>query len=166
MANVFDDDWDVEQAQPGFTWKRQRLGVRLGAEKLGASVYELPPGERICPFHVHHANEELLVVLEGTVRVLREDGEEDLGRGEVAVFPAGPGGGRQVRNDSDRPARVLMLSTMIEPEIVEYPAGGKVGLLAGAPPGKGEEATIKAFLRRDSEVDYFEGEPADPDRLP
>ncbi|HEX5763200.1 MAG TPA: hypothetical protein VFY04_08785, partial [Solirubrobacterales bacterium] len=67
MPNVFSDDWDVEQSEPGFSWKRMRLAGRLGGEKLGASVYELPPGERSFPYHLHHANEEMLVVLDGEV---------------------------------------------------------------------------------------------------
>lgn len=159
-ANVFGDEWDVEQSQPGFSWKRLRLGLRLNAERLGASVYELPPGERTFPYHFHHANEELLVVLEGSVVVRRQDGEETLERGDTALFPAGPPGAHRIQNRSDRPARVLMVSTMVQPEILEYPGTGKVGLMAAAP-GRGDEGTLKAFLRRDAEVDYFEGEPDD-----
>lgn len=161
MPNVFDDDWDLEQEQPGFNWKRMRLGLRLGAEKLGASVYELPPGERSFPYHLHHANEEILIVLEGTVVVRREDREDELGKGDAAVFRTGPAGSHQIVNRSDRAARFMLLSTMIEPEIVEYPDGGKVGLMAGAPPGKGDQGSLKLFLRRDAEADYFEDEPAD-----
>ncbi len=55
----------------------------------------------------------------------------------------------------------MLVSTMSEPEIVEYPEGGKVGLMAGAPPGKLDEGVLKLFLRRDAEVDYFEDEPGD-----
>lgn len=55
----------------------------------------------------------------------------------------------------------MVISTMLEPEIVEYPESGKVGLMAGAPPGKGDQGALKAYLRRDAEVGYFEGEPAD-----
>lgn len=92
MPNVFDHDWDIEQEQPGFSWKRMRLGLHLDAEKLGASVYELPPGERSFPFHLHRANEEMLVVLDGTICVRREGGDEELGRGDAALFRTGPEG--------------------------------------------------------------------------
>jgi uncharacterized cupin superfamily protein len=161
VTNVFGDEWDSEQSDPGFSWKRMRLGVRLGAEKLGASLYELPPGQRSFPYHLHHANEELLLVLDGAVTVRREDGEEELQRGDTALFPGGPNGAHQIVNRSDRPARFLMVSTMIEPEILEYPDSGKVGLMAGAPPGRGDEGGLKAYLRRDAEVGYLEGEPTD-----
>jgi uncharacterized cupin superfamily protein len=159
VLNVFGDDWDAEQTQPGFTWKRLRLGRRLGAEKLGASVFELPPGQRSFPYHLHHANEELLIVLEGSVSVRGKDGERTLARGESALFPIGDDGAHQVINRSEQHARFLVLSTMVEPDITEFPDTGKVGLFAGAPPGGSAPRTLQAFLRRDAEVDYFEGEP-------
>jgi uncharacterized cupin superfamily protein len=161
VSNVFGDEWDSEQSDPGFSWKRMRLGARLGAEKLGASLYELPPGERSFPYHLHHANEELLIVLDGEVRVRREGGEDALQRGDTALFPCGPSGAHQLVNRSDRPVRFLIVSTMIEPEILEYPDSDKVGLMAGAAPGKSDEASLKAYLRRDAEIGYLEDEPAD-----
>ena len=159
--NVFGDEWDAEQVQPGFTWKRLRLGQRLGAEKLGASVFALPPGQHSFPYHLHHANEELLIVLEGSVSVRCKDGERALERGESALFPIGDDGAHQIVNRSDQPARIIVLSTMIEPDITEFPDTGKVGLFVGAPPGGSAPRTLQAFLRRDAEVDYFEGEPTE-----
>jgi uncharacterized cupin superfamily protein len=161
VTNVFENEWDAEQSDPGFSWKRMRLGARLGAEKLGASLFELPPGERSFPYHLHHANEELLIVLDGQVTVRREDGEEELRRGDTVLFPTGPRGAHQIVNRSDCPARLLMVSTMIEPEILEYPDTNKVGLMAGAAPGKGDEAGLQTYLRRDAEVGYLENEPID-----
>jgi uncharacterized cupin superfamily protein len=160
-ANVFDDDWDIEQSQPGFTWKRLQVGARLRAEGLGMSVFELPPGQRSFPYHLHHANEELLVVLEGSVNVRSEAGEETLGRGDAVVFPVGKEGAHQVINRSEEVARFMVVSTMNEPDIVEYPDTGKVGLRAGAPPGGRAPRTLHAFLRRDAEVGYFDDEPTD-----
>lgn len=156
MANVFADEWDVEQSESGFSWKRMRLAERLGGEKLGASVYELPPGERSFPYHVHHANEEMLIVLDGEVTLRREGGEQALGPGDAALFPAGPDGAHQVVNRSAATARFLIVSTMIHPEVLEYPDSGKVGLMTGAPPGRGG---LKVFLRRDAEMGYLEDEP-------
>jgi uncharacterized cupin superfamily protein len=88
--NVLGHEWDVEQDQPGFRWKRLRLGRRLGGELLGASVYEMPPGERSFPYHFHHGNEELLVVVEGSVAVRTPEGEQKLGKGAAALFNGDP----------------------------------------------------------------------------
>jgi uncharacterized cupin superfamily protein len=157
--NVFADDWDVEQAQPGYTWKRMRLGRRLGGELLGASVYELPPGEATWPFHLHYANEELLVVLEGSPSLRTADVERELAPGDAALFRRGREGAHQVINRSDRTARVLVVSTMVEPEIGEYPDSGKIGLFAGAAPGAPTPPGVLEAFYRLEEVDYFDGEP-------
>ena len=71
----------------------------------------------------------------------------------------GPEGAHKLVNASTRPARVLVVSTMVEPDIGEYPDSGKVGLFAGAAPGAPTpEGTLEGFYRLD-EVDYFDGEP-------
>jgi uncharacterized cupin superfamily protein len=55
------------------------------------------------------------------------EGEQELREGDVACFPRGKDGAHQVSNRSDEPVRVLMLSTLIRPEIVEYLDSGKIG---------------------------------------
>jgi uncharacterized cupin superfamily protein len=125
---------------------------------LGASVYEMPPGERSFPYHFHHGNEELLVVLEGSVAVRTPDGEQKLDKGAAALFRRGPEGAHQVINRSKGPARFMLISTMIEPDITEFPDTGKVGLFAGAAPGGTSPGDLKEFLRGDATADYFEGE--------
>jgi uncharacterized cupin superfamily protein len=156
--DVFGDDWDLEQRQPGFRWRRLRLGRRLGARELGASVFLLPPGERTFPLHFHHGNEEMLIVLDGVVTVRTPEGEQDLGRGEAMVFLRGPGGAHQCLNRGERECRLLVLSTMHAPDITHFPDTGKFGLFAGAAPGGSAEADLKAFVSG-STVDYFADEP-------
>lgn len=155
MENVYANDWDATEDQPGFEWTRIRLGRRLGAEKLGASVYVLAPGQKSFPYHFHHANEEMLIVLEGTVTVRTPGGEAEAGRGDAVSFVTGDRGAHQVINHSDEPARILMLSTMIEPEIAEYPDSGKVGIFAGRAPGAAG-AGMQKFLDGSVIVPYFD----------
>jgi len=157
MENIYADDWDLTQAHPGFQWHRIRLGRRLGGELLGASVYVLKPGQHSFPYHFHHANEELLVILEGKVSVRMPEGEIPAGPGDAVLFNRGPRGAHQIINRSDDPARYLMISTMVEPEIAEYPDSGNVGVFAGRAPGGPGEARLERFLDGSAEVDYFEG---------
>lgn len=158
MENIYANDWDATQDRPGFEWRRMRLGRRLGGEMLGASIYEIGPGQKSFPYHSHHANEEMLIVLEGAVTVRTTDGEFPAGKGDALLFSRGPEGAHQVINTSDVDARVLMISTMVEPDIAEYPDSGKVGLFSGASPGGSAEPWLKTFLDRTAEVDYFDGE--------
>ena len=146
MENVYSDDFDGTAEHPGYRWDRMRLGRRLGAEMLGASVYVLPPGEKSFPYHLHHANEELLLILEGEVVVRSPDGEQRLGRGDTLVFVRGPSGAHQVTNSSNDPARFIMFSTMVEPEITEYPDNQNIGVFAGRAPGQAGEAVLAKFV--------------------
>jgi uncharacterized cupin superfamily protein len=125
--NLYGEDWDREETRPGWRSKDGWVGARLGAELLGGSVYELAAGDRLWPYHVHHANEEWLIVLRGAPTLRTPDGEQVLAEGDVAVFVRGRAGAHQVRNDTTEPVRVLMMSSMVAPDVVEYLDSGKVG---------------------------------------
>jgi uncharacterized cupin superfamily protein len=127
------------------------VGARLGAELLGGSLYELDPGARLWPYHLHHANEEWLIVVRGQPTLRTPEGERELGEGDVVVFPRGPAGAHQVSNRTDAPVRVLMLSSVNSPEIVEYPDSGKVG----TSDAMGERILMS---RPGPSLDYWDGE--------
>ncbi len=99
--NIFDGELDLGREQPGFSWRRAAVGERLGAAKLGASLYELQPGERSFPYHYEYGNEEWLLVVAGRPTLRAPDGEHELRPGDVVCFPEGPDGAHQVRNDTD-----------------------------------------------------------------
>jgi uncharacterized cupin superfamily protein len=117
--NVFDDDWG-EQGEDwsGGGGKSKRL-VASGP-RLGASLYELAPGD-FNVYHFHHGAEELLIVLRGRPTLKTQEGERLLGEGEVVHFPTGPDGAHGVRNDSDEPVRYVVAGIRVLPEVVEYP---------------------------------------------
>ena len=108
----------------------QRFGERLGARLWGGTLYELAPGES-SPYHWHYGEEEVLVCLAGSPTVRTPRGERALVPWEVAWFVRGPEGTHQVRNDADRPARVVMFSTCSDPEVCVYPDEDRVGVFAG-----------------------------------
>ena len=124
MANVFEPDWDAERDEPPYRWRRARLGRQAGLERLGASLFELPPGAASFPLHVHLHNEEAIVVLRGRPRLRTLEGERVLEPGEVVGCPAGRAGAHRLDNATDEPVRVLVVSTMLAPEVVEFPDEG------------------------------------------
>lgn len=158
MENIYATDWDATEDQPGYEWDRIRLARRLGGEMLGASIYVMGPGQKSFPYHFHHSNEEMLIVLAGTVTVRTPQGEQLAGAGDAMIFNKGPDGAHQVINSSDDEARILMISTMVEPEIAEYPDSGKIGVFAGRPPGAAGQASLWKYLDGSAEVGYFDGE--------
>ena len=97
------------------------VGAQAGTRELAANVYELDPGAVGSPLHVHHANEELLLVLDGTPSLRGPDGTQLLSAGAVVAFPRGHAGAHSLVNRSDAPVRYLMVSTTNCPDVVEYP---------------------------------------------
>ena len=151
VFNLHGDEWDRTEDSPGWRSKDAWVGVRIGAELIGGSLYELEPGDRLYPYHTHHANEEWLLVVRGRPTLRTGEGEHDLSDGDVVAFPRGEAGLHQVRNRTDVPVRVLMLSTLILPEVVEYPDSGKLA----ARNAKGERFVM---TRPTGRLDYWDGE--------
>jgi uncharacterized cupin superfamily protein len=135
----------------GFRAGMYRLGKDLGAEQTGMSVYELPPGQAVCPYHYEYGEEEWLLVLQGRPSVRTPDGIEQLDPFDVVFFPKGPAGAHQVRNDGDADARVAMWSTVVHPTGTAYPDSDKVAFWSGV---DGEDVMVV----RSSNVPYFHGE--------
>jgi uncharacterized cupin superfamily protein len=142
--------WD-ESDPEGFRAGMARLGGLLGAKETGISVYELPPGQSICPYHYECGEEEWLLVLSGNPTLRAPDGEERLAPWDVACFPRGPEGAHAVRNDTAETARVLMFSTVVTPTATVYPDSDKVGIWTG-------DKETDVLVRRSSRVGYYDGE--------
>jgi uncharacterized cupin superfamily protein len=131
-----------------------RLGTDTAAVKLGASIDIVPPGKRSCPYHYHHAQEEMFIVIAGS-GTLRVAGEMlPLKTGDVVFIPAGPEYPHQILNTSDEALKYLSISTRESPEVCVYPDSGKYLAIAfanGAP-------SVRAVQREDSNLDYWDGE--------
>ncbi len=121
------------EAPPGYRPRIARIGPSLGASMLGATVYELDRGESISPYHYEHGNEEWLLVLEGRPTLRHAGGEVALVAGDLVCFRDGPEGAHKLSNWRDGTARIVMLSTTVEPAVTVYPDDGK---LLVTPPGK------------------------------
>jgi uncharacterized cupin superfamily protein len=97
------------------------VGAQAGARELAANVYELDLGAVGSPLHVHHANEELLLVLAGTLSLRGPDRTQLLQAGAAVAFPRGHAGAHSLVTRSDAPVRYLVVSTTNRPDVVEYP---------------------------------------------
>ena len=141
------DDSDPE----GFRSGLARLGATMGAEQTGTSVYELPPGQAVCPYHYEYGEEEWLLVLQGSPSLRHPEGTERLEPWDVVFFPRGPEGAHEVRNDTDGTVRVLMWSTVVQPTATVYPDSDKIGVWTG-------NRDDDVIVERASRVGYWHGE--------
>lgn len=120
------------------------------AQQLGAGFDIVAPGHMSCPYHSHHAQEEMFVILqgEGTLRVAGE--RVPIRAGDTIFIPAGAEYPHHIINTSDAPLHYLSISTQQRPEVCEYPDSGKVGIFT---PG------LRLLQKREAGLDYWDGEP-------
>ena len=150
--SINDPDFTYDADDPdGFRAGLFRPGPDLGAEDSGATVYELPPGQAVCPYHYEHGEEEWLLVLRGRPSMRTPEATEELAPGDLAFFPKGRDGAHQIRNDSAETARVIMWSTVVYPTATTYPDSDKVGVYL-------RDRSENLIVPRSANVGYYDGE--------
>ena len=142
-----------------FASRHTPIGSTLGATKLGYNLTEIPPGKTAFPYHFHYVNEEMFLVLEGAGKIRMPDGTHPLKPGDLVCCPPGPDSAHQISNDGDVPLKYLALSTIQDPEVVEYPDSVKYGVTVGRKPGAApQESTFRVLAFKKDAVDYWAGE--------
>ena len=152
---VFDD---VEES--GFyTSTRGQISDRIGARQLGYNLTALPPGKAQCPFHSHHGEEEMFLILEGEGELRFGDQRYPIRPHDVIACPTGGAEvAHQIINTGTTTLRYLSLSTLAELEVCEYPDSSKVAVFASE---AGTPRLRKLFLS-ETEVEYYERESTEP----
>lgn len=136
-----------------FAYQGRQLGAAAGGKKLGCTWYEIPPGKTGFPAHVHHANEEAIYILSGTGSLRLGSESHTVAPGDYIAHHAG-GPAHQLFNTGTAPLEYLCFSTLISPEVVEYPDSNKVMARVGGLP----TPVLRGIYKKDSQVDYYEGE--------
>jgi uncharacterized cupin superfamily protein len=148
---VFDEPREYE----GFSCLRARLGRQAGTEKLGLSLFEVPPGQAAYPYHWHIGEEELLIILEGAPSLRTPEGWRDLEPGEVLAFRVGEPGAHQLVNRTEENVSFLAFSNQ-QPDIIVRPDSGTIGAAERRPEGGG----LAYYFRIADAIGYIEGERA------
>ncbi|MGI4856651.1 MAG: cupin domain-containing protein [Janthinobacterium lividum] len=155
VRNFNDIEKTVDVRLPLYETLTARLGVDTAAKHLGASIDIVAAGKRSCPYHFHHAQEEMFVILErhGTLRVAGE--MIPIKAGDVIFIPPGREYPHQIINSSEMPIKYLSIGTQHDPEVVEYPDSGKYQAIARG----SEDLPLRVIQKKDKSLDYWEGEP-------
>lgn len=149
VANVFDVEVAADEGDPpGYAASYARLAPLVGGKAIGMSVYELPPGQSICPYHYEATDEEWLICLAGAPVLRTPAGEQALAAGDVVCFPAGEAGAHKVTAGEER-ARVAIFSTRSEVGVAIYPDSGKLGVWFQG---------LHHMVRLEPQLDYWDGE--------
>jgi uncharacterized cupin superfamily protein len=157
--NVRICDLDESLDRAGFRHSAAAIGERIGAERLGAGLYEAQAGHPIWPYHYHHAVEEWMYVVSGRPVLRDAGGDRALTGGDLVCFPPGHTGA----HTASGPGRFIVLSTDAPgPYIAVYPDSDKVAVAV--------EERVGLVLPRSASVDYWHGEgtegPSDPVEVP
>jgi uncharacterized cupin superfamily protein len=152
-VNVFGADVEDWAGRPdGYRLAFARLAPQIGATRIGATIYDVPPGQSTFPYHYEHGCEEWLLVIAGRPSLRHPGGEDELEPGDLVCFPEGPEGAHKVTNRTGEAARLMILSTKAFPAVAVYPDSDKVGIFT-------EDEADDVMVRRESGVDYWDREP-------
>ena len=157
IMNLDEVAFDDVEENGKYTSKRGRIGAQIGARKLGYNLTVLPPGKVQCPFHCHHAEEEMFLILEGEGE-LRFGGQRyPIRKHDVIACPqGGPEVAHQIINTGTTTMRYLALSTMSEVDTCEYPDSGKILIVTG----QSADSGVHKMFRAEDTVDDYDREPA------
>ncbi|MCB9956955.1 MAG: cupin domain-containing protein [Caulobacterales bacterium] len=154
VMNLDEVDFDDVEENGLYTSKRATISDHIGAKKLGYNLTVLPPGKAQCPFHSHHAEEELFFILEGESELRFGDKRYPLRAHDVIACPTGgPEVAHQIINTGATTMRYLAISNLAEIEICEYPDSGKVGVF-----GARHADRLRKLFRAETDVDYYDRE--------
>ncbi len=155
IMNLDDATFDDVEESGIYTSKRAMIGKRIGAKHLGYNLTVLPPGKVQCPFHNHHGEEEMFLILEGEGELRFGDQRYPIRRHDVIACPTGgPEVAHQIVNTGTTTMRYLALSTRVEVDACEYPDSGKVMIAAG----NGDATRLHKIFRAETTVDYYDRE--------
>lgn len=155
LMNLDEAEFDDIEENGFYTSKRATISDLIGAKKLGYNLTVLPPGKAQCPFHCHHGEEEMFLILEGEGELRFGSEKYPLRKHDVVACP--PGGtevAHQIVNTGKETMRYIALSTLVEVEACEYPDSQKVLVVAGPRGARG----LRKMVRAESTVDYYDRE--------
>jgi uncharacterized cupin superfamily protein len=158
VMNLDEVQFDDVEANGLYTSSRGQISDHIGARKLGYNLTVLPPGKAQCPFHCHHGEEEMFLILEGEGELRFGDKRYLIRKHDVIACP--PGGSEvahQIINTGATTMRYLALSTLVEVEACEYPDSRKVLIRAGTR----SDRTLRKMFRAETTVDYYDREKND-----
>jgi len=141
-----------------FAAQRAAVSTRIGAGKLGYAVVKLAPGKRAWPYHSHHVAEEMFYVLDGEGTLRHADKEYAIRAGDFICAPADPLQAHQIVNTSDSELSYIALGTEEPADVFHYPDSDKYGVWSGDRNHPDADGNFLVFARKDTAVDYWDGE--------
>jgi uncharacterized cupin superfamily protein len=97
-----------------------RLGDAGGLTQFGANLVILQPGAKSSLRHWHAREDEFVMVTQGELVLVQDEGETVMRPGDCAAFPAGDPNGHHFLNRTGAEARFLVVGTRAPAEVATY----------------------------------------------
>lgn len=148
LINLFDKEkLKFEKFSHGqYSSSSAEIAQLWGSNNLGFHFEILDPGAFSCPYHFHHEEEELFLVLKGKALVRQDDEFYEIKEGDLVFFKSGSA--HQFYNNTKEAFLFLALSDKSPDEVCEYPDSSK----------RWERANKKLTLNGVEVNDYWLGE--------
>jgi len=154
IANLDDVEFTDIEDNGYYTSRRAQFSALIGARKLGYNLTELPPGKAQCPFHNHHGEEEMFLILEGAGELRFGKERYPIRKHDVIACPTGGMDvAHQIINTGTATMRYLALSNLVELETCEYPDSNKILITSGS-----GESGLRKMFRAENTVEYYDRE--------
>jgi uncharacterized cupin superfamily protein len=99
----------------------QRLTGAAGLTQFGVNICRLKPGAASSIRHWHENEDEFVMMLEGELVLIENEGETVMRPGDCAGFKAGVANGHHLINRSGKDAAFLVVGTRATYENAHYP---------------------------------------------
>jgi len=124
-----------------------RIKKGIKPENLNFDLRQLNPGQYSAPYHFHRYAEELFMIISGSATLRTPAGLEVVTIGDLMFFEKEETGAHQLYNHTTEPCIYLDIRTYIGYDVAEYPDSNKLFM-----------APSREIFKKDSKVNYFEGE--------
>lgn len=159
LVNLEDVEFTDVEENGYYTSRRAQFSAGIGARRLGYNLTELPPGKAQCPFHSHHAEEEVFLILEGEGELRFGSQKYRIRKHDVIACPTGGAEvAHQIINTGSTTMRYLALSNIAAMDVCQYPDSGKVGVFVDEQGATG----LRKMFRSDTTVEYYDRESTEP----
>jgi uncharacterized cupin superfamily protein len=135
---------------------------RLGLGGLGATLHVVPAGKTAWPYHRHHGNDELFLILDGAGELRIGDRRVPIRAGDCIGAPAG-GEAHQIINSSSAELRYIAFANRVRADVVEYPDSGRIAVDIAHGNDK-EPPSIFSVAGKLSPLGYWDGEDMEGER--
>jgi uncharacterized cupin superfamily protein len=120
-------DLPLEQSdEAGFRSRDAGIGKLLQLTRLGCAYTEVAPGETACPYHVHHAEDEMFVILSGEGEYRFGTERHPVKAGDILGAPmGGVDYAHQLFNTGTETLKYLAISSLADLDVQQFPDSGK-----------------------------------------